>query len=507
MNTCKIQIMRKTIFIIAVVIFFNHFSFLTHNVLGEEITRKDTTDITDKFPDPNFRKALFQLKIIADPEHILAHEIANITKLDLVTSKIKIDSLGGIEFFHNLRELNCTWHRIKVLDLSQNKHIEEITCMCSYQSTSNPLTPHTLRKIILPDNSPLKMLDCRANCLTELDLSKCPNLEKLICQENNINSLNANHCPKLTYMDCSRNTHLSELHFSECTNLKYLNCSYCNITKLDVSNNINLENLQCAKQANYGTLFEDGRGGVLDSLTFPQYSKLKEVNCQDNKLTRLDIHNLVALEKLNCSWNKLTNLDCSKNLLLSDIDCGYNYIRKLDFSPNTKIERLRCGGQGYQWIRRIDDEIQNLTELTIPYTHLEHKLKELDYNQSNLKHPLLLEKLSSLEILDCSDNQLKTINLKHNIRLQKLNVSHNQLKSLDVNNCYNLSEIRCIRNKLKKLDIRHNKLLKKVTCIYTDNENKKFIIYVGDHYVEGSIDFAPNYSSYSLEKLIIKKRK
>ena len=66
--------MRKTIFIIAVVIFFNHFSFLTHNVLGEEITRKDTTDITDKFPDPNFRKALFQLKIIADPEHILAHE-------------------------------------------------------------------------------------------------------------------------------------------------------------------------------------------------------------------------------------------------------------------------------------------------------------------------------------------------------------------------------------------------------------------------------------------------
>lgn len=503
----KYQIMRKNIFIIAIVAFLATLVFLTHNVWGQEITRKDTTDITNKFPDPNFREALFQLKIIADPEHILAHEITNITKLDLVKPRIKIDSLGGIELFQNLRELNCTWHRIKVLDLSQNKHIEEITCMCNYRNIPQSPTLPTLRKIILPDNSPLKILDCRANCLTELDLSKCPNLEKLICQENNINSLNVNHCPKLTYMDCSKNAHLSELHFSQCTNLKYLNCSYCNITKLDVSNNINLENLQCAKQANYGTLFEEGRGGVLNSLIFPQYNKLKEVNCQDNKLTRLDIHDLIALEKLNCSWNKLTNLDCSKNLLLSDINCGYNYIRKLDFTPNTKIERLRCGGQGYRWTRHIDDEIQDLTELTIPYTHLEHKLKELDYNQSNLKQPLLLEKLPSLEILDCSANQLKTINLKHNIRLQKLDVSDNQLKSLDVSNNLNLSEIRCIHNKLKRLDIHHNKLLKKVTCIYTDNENKKFIVYVGDHYVEGSIDFAPNYFPYSLEKLIIKKRK
>ena len=499
--------MRKNIFIIAIVAFLATLVFLTHNVWGQEITRKDTTDITNKFPDPNFREALFQLKIIADPEHILAHEITNITKLDLVKPRIKIDSLGGIELFQNLRELNCTWHRIKVLDLSQNKHIEEITCMCNYRNIPQSPTLPTLRKIILPDNSPLKILDCRANCLTELDLSKCPNLEKLICQENNINSLNVNHCPKLTYMDCSKNAHLSELHFSKCTNLKYLNCSYCNITKLDVSNNINLENLQCAKQANYGTLFEEGRGGVLNSLIFPQYNKLKEVNCQDNKLTRLDIQDLIALEKLNCSWNKLTNLDCSKNLLLSDINCGYNYIRKLDFTPNTKIERLRCGGQGYRWTRHIDDEIQDLTELTIPYTHLEHKLKELDYNQSNLKQPLLLEKLPSLEILDCSANQLKTINLKHNIRLQKLDVSDNQLKSLDVSNNLNLSEIRCIHNKLKRLDIHHNKLLKKVTCIYTDNENKKFIVYVGDHYVEGSIDFAPNYFPYSLEKLIIKKRK
>lgn len=503
----KYQIMRKNIFIIAIVAFLATLVFLTHNVWGQEITRKDTTDITNKFPDPNFREALFQLKIIADPEHILAHEITNITKLDLVKPRIKIDSLGGIELFQNLRELNCTWHRIKVLDLSQNKHIEEITCMCNYRNIPQSPTLPTLRKIILPDNSPLKILDCRANCLTELDLSKCPNLEKLICQENNINSLNVNHCPKLTYMDCSKNAHLSELHFSKCTNLKYLNCSYCNITKLDVSNNINLENLQCAKQANYGTLFEEGRGGVLNSLIFPQYNKLKEVNCQDNKLTRLDIQDLIALEKLNCSWNKLTNLDCSKNLLLSDINCGYNYIRKLDFTPNTKIERLRCGGQGYRWTRHIDDEIQDLTELTIPYTHLEHKLKELDYNQSNLKQPLLLEKLPSLEILDCSANQLKTINLKHNIRLQKLDVSDNQLKSLDVSNNLNLSEIRCIHNKLKRLDIHHNKLLKKVTCIYTDNENKKFIVYVGDHYVEGSIDFAPNYFPYSLEKLIIKKRK
>ena len=499
--------MRKNIFIIAIVAFLATLVFLTHNVWGQEITRKDTTDITNKFPDPNFREALFQLKIIADPEHILAHEITNITKLDLVKPRIKIDSLGGIELFQNLRELNCTWHRIKVLDLSQNKHIEEITCMCNYRNIPQSPTLPTLRKIILPDNSPLKILDCRANCLTELDLSKCPNLEKLICQENNINSLNVNHCPKLTYMDCSKNAHLSELHFSKCTNLKYLNCSYCNITKLDVSNNINLENLQCAKQANYGTLFEEGRGGVLNSLIFPQYNKLKEVNCQDNKLTRLDIHDLIALEKLNCSWNKLTNLDCSKNLLLSDINCGYNYIRKLDFTPNTKIERLRCGGQGYRWTRHIDDELQDLTELTIPYTHLEHKLKELDYNQSNLKQPLLLEKLPSLEILDCSANQLKTINLKHNIRLQKLDVSDNQLKSLDVSNNLNLSEIRCIHNKLKRLDIHHNKLLKKVTCIYTDNENKKFIVYVGDHYVEGIIDFAPNYFPYSLEKLIIKKRK
>ena len=99
----------------------------------------------------------------------------------------------------------------------------------------------------------LAYLDCSANSLTSLDVSKNAALQSLVCYSN-----------QLTELDVSKNTALSEL-----------NCGDNQLTALDVTAN-----------------------GALRSL-----------RCSDNQLTALDVTENGALERLDCGSNRLMALE------------------------------------------------------------------------------------------------------------------------------------------------------------------------------------------------------
>ena len=186
--------------------------------------------ITDaNVPDKTFREYLLKQ---FDKDHngtLYPAERYAVTEID-VNDK-NITSLKGIEFFPNLKKLNCGHNRLTSLDVSKNTVLQELVCW------ENQLT-----SLDVSQNTALQELECFENKLTSLDVSQNPALQKLDCWDNRLTSLDVSKNTELTYLKCSYNR-MTELDVSKDTELTYLDCSYNRLTELDVSQNTKLTEL------------------------------------------------------------------------------------------------------------------------------------------------------------------------------------------------------------------------------------------------------------------------
>jgi Leucine-rich repeat (LRR) protein len=82
---------------------------------------------------------------------------------------------------------------------------------------------------------------------------------------------------------------------------------------------------------------------------------------------------------------------------------------------------------------------QNITDLSISYQEL---IGELD-----------LSDFVNLESLECSGNNLVSLNLNNCSQLEVINCSDNQFTNLDLNNCPGLIKIICANNQLTNLTL------------------------------------------------------
>ena len=186
--------------------------------------------ITDaNVPDKTFREYLLK-QFDKDGNGVLTPaERYAVTEID-VNDK-NITSLKGIEFFPNLKKLNCGHNRLTSLDVSKNTVLQELVCW------ENQLT-----SLDVSQNTALQELECFENKLTSLDVSQNPALKKLDCWDNRLTSLDVSKNTELTYLKCSYNR-MTELDVSKNTELTYLDCSYNRLTELDVSKNTKLTEL------------------------------------------------------------------------------------------------------------------------------------------------------------------------------------------------------------------------------------------------------------------------
>lgn len=113
------------------------------------------------------------------------------------------------------------------------------------------------------------------------------------------------------------------------TALKNLDCNHNQLTSLDLSHNTSLIIVYCYN--NY-----------LKSLNTSQNKVLMFLECYDNQLTSLDLSQNTLLQSLSCSNNKLVTLDLSHNTALTYILCYYNQLTNLDLSHNTALTTLYC---------------------------------------------------------------------------------------------------------------------------------------------------------------------
>lgn len=106
--------------------------------------------------------------------------------------------------------------------------------------------------------------------------------------------------------------------------------------------------------------------------------------------------------------------------------------------------------------RNGDNEIQ-VWETTIP-------ISNFNFSNKNISDLTGIETFLHLQTLDCSNNQLTSINTTSLTNLGYLYCQNNQLTSLNLNSCTYLNDFSCDNNQLTSLDLSSKIYLTKLSC-------------------------------------------
>lgn len=123
-------------------------------------------DITDYFPDEDFRNYMIDYFDIDGDRRISIAEAARIETIDL--RNITVASLEGVEYCTALTNLDCSGNQLTALDVSRNTKLEYLICYGNQLSTLD-----------ISQNTALTGLVCYNNQLTTLDVSNCKQLKWL----------------------------------------------------------------------------------------------------------------------------------------------------------------------------------------------------------------------------------------------------------------------------------------------------------------------------------------
>ena len=183
------------------------------------------------------------------------------------------------------------------------------------------------------------------------------------------------------------------------------------------------------------------------TLNLEQNSRVEKLNCSGNQLTGLWFHKGSSLKYLTCSANKFTALDLSKCSELTELNCGWNQITALNLSANKKLQKIVAGSNKLTAL-----DTRNLPELTYLNLWGNDDLKSIDVS----KNP-------KLEILSASHGKLTSLNVSNNRKLVELFVYNNQLTALDVSSNYLLKKLSCYENQITALDLSYNGALESLS--------------------------------------------
>ena len=226
---------------------------------------------------------------------------------------------------------------------------------------------------------------------------------------------------------------LAGIEFFSC--LKDLYCNGNNLTTLDVSRNTALTSLSC---------YDNN----ITTLDLSRNTALTYLDCGKINLTALDLSNNKALETLDCSYTDLTTLDVSDHTALKKLVCeNNNQLTTLDARGCTTLEVLRCSGN-------------NLTSLDVSGDIALKRLYCFDNNLTTLD----VSENVALEEFSCKDNNLTTLDVSGNAGLILFGCSNNDLVMLDVSKNTTLEGLYCYDNNLTSLDLSKNTALKDLSC-------------------------------------------
>ena len=374
-------------------------------------------------------------------------------------------------------------------------------------------------------------LDCSCNQLTSLDLSGYTALTELDCSNNKLTSLNVSDCTTLTTLDC-RSNQLTSLNVSDCTALTELNCYNNQLTSLNVSGCTALTTLNCFYNQ-------------LTNLNVSGCTALTKLDCSYNQLTSLNVSGCTALTKLNCYVNQINGKDMTRlvNSLPDRKGMSSGTLRVVDYSSEKRDknrssfadvataseknwEVQKYGPHYYPWtsysgvgegvvtmttskavgetvglriVANGDVVIEGVSEspllgnrndytLTSQTITIRGDVTELDCSGNQLTS-LDVSGCTSLTNLNCNNNQLSSLDLLQNSTLTELDCSRNKLENLDLSACSNLEGLTCYRNKIRGNAVAQ--LVESLPDRYGKEPGKFYFVYYSEYEYEENFCYRP----------------
>ncbi len=358
----------------------------------------------EHFPDDAFRAYLLneltEYYYPADETHATPYFT---TESALLVEMINCEGMGvrslqGIEIFTNITALKCGSSYIEYPDQKTFWGQNELTTL------DVSMFPH------------LQHLSCNGNKLTELDVSHNTELEDLVTFDmKTLTSLDVTRLPKLSFLQC-HNSGLTSLDLSNNPNLTYLDCQRNELTSLAVADKPELWHISCELNR-------------LNSLTLRGLPSLTELNCSGNalRIQTLDLSECSALETAsvgiawkeeNGNWtsyrNSINVLVLANNANLRRLDCAYCGLADITYdasAAHAAKQSLQSGTVMRLSARRAPEAAKTEAQNAV------YMLESLDCSHNNLSS-LDMSRLTMLTNLECSGNpNMRSLDLTENTAL------------------------------------------------------------------------------------------
>ncbi len=375
---------------------------------------------------------------------------------------------GKIRIIGRITSFKCSGNKITKLDVSGSLVLTELDC------SRNEITELVL-------NKRLKKLDCSENKLTKLDLSKCVDLNYLDCSKNKLSSKASLEkliasLPDLTTSE-SKGTIVIVNFLTEYTAGNYpKEENICD--KLEVAALLQRGWKAKERKIKWGILYlsdyagsnpVDASGVITITTTKKKGSGIfLEVTANRDIFT-------VEGAKPDSFLKDLFIIEAEDGVItlrgaITGLVCNRNspQITQLDVSKCPLLQSLNCSGNELSTLNLVrNTQLQQLSCIENRFTSLNLQfntlLKELSCAENQLSS-LNISKNTALEKLSCEKNQITSLDLSKNAHLKKLVCSENKITGVDVSQNTLLEELSCEKNQISSLDLSKNTLLKKLEC-------------------------------------------
>ncbi|MBQ6481302.1 MAG: SH3 domain-containing protein [Anaerolineaceae bacterium] len=271
----------------------------------------------------------------------------------------------------------------------------------------------------------MNWLDCSDNLLTELDLSRGPDVSELDCSSNRLSALDISNC-HISRLNCSDND-LASLNI--CSDLLELFCYDNPLTTLDLSSNQSMVKLVTIQDKKH---FSDD--GYVYYLFWEPYTLYSHTVAFDSDVTLVAGGTTIPPE--------------AEPVLPTD-----NYVQiSAAYFPDAEFRSMISDSfdkDGNGWLSK--KEINDVTQITWIDDSMAQSLSGIEY-------------FTELRILGCTGNLRGTVDLSQNTKLVDISVGGPDMTSLIVSGCTELRELYCSNSGLSSLDLTTNIKLERLIC-------------------------------------------
>ncbi len=259
----------------------------------------DSVEINEvNFPDKKFRNEVSSFDM-DDDGCLSPEEIYNVTYISLFGDEV--EDITGVEYFTNLRRLTLILNKLKEIDVSNLKKLEELE-----------LFGNGLTELDLSENVKLTYIDCGGNFIENLVLPVGANLEYLDCSGNKLSYLDLSDYGTLESLDASHNA-FGDGNIILPNGLIELQLAETQLSQIDLSQMTSLAFLNLE-----GNLFTQ-----MPSIPRSVY----DLSMRDNKLTSVSFAEDAQLVYIYFKGNNLTSVDLTPLSNLSGAEFSGNYFK------------------------------------------------------------------------------------------------------------------------------------------------------------------------------------